>query len=166
MEQRRWPMKVELLSMHEGAFRVFTEAIRGLDERAFERKWLDGKWGIREIVAHITGWHGQFASGLERLARGEPLNRPGAEWAGLQDLNDTFAEHAKGKLRDEILFELERAVHHFREAAYKLPEEAFEDGRVANELVHRAGIRHFNEHLAMIEAHFAAEKETAGLSSK
>lgn len=145
-------MKDELLAELDAAHSELVAEVEPMSEREFDEKWLERRWGAREIAAHITGWHGQFSSCFERMARDEPLNAPGDEWAGLQSLNDTFASHAKGKRKDEVLYELERAVEHFKNAAGKLPDEAFEEGRVANELVQRAGIRHFRQHTNMVHS--------------
>jgi len=90
--------------------------------------------------------------GLARLARGEPPTPPGEGWNDVDGLNQTFAQHAKGKLREEVLFELERAVEHFKQAADKLPDSEFEDEKVARKLMERAGIRHFRQHADMIRA--------------
>jgi hypothetical protein len=142
--------RASLLQELDAAYRDFRNAVSGLDERTFDRKWLDKRWGVREIVAHLTGWHGTLSSGLQRMARGEKATPEGEDWSDTQSYNDTFAEHAKGKTRDEVLYELEMAVEHLTESANKLPDDRFADGKTAARILDSAGISHFREHAAMV----------------
>lgn len=144
------PGKQQLIDDLDTAYSEFRSAIEGLDERQFERKWLDGNWGVREIVAHHTGWLGQFSGGLERMARGERPSPEGVDWTDEQHWNETFAEHAKGKRQDEVLAELESALESFKAAAERVPDERFGGGRTADMMFDNAGISHFKEHAEMI----------------
>jgi hypothetical protein len=44
------------------------------------RPWC-GTWGVREILAHITGWQRELTPVLERLARGERPIPDGVSYA-------------------------------------------------------------------------------------
>ena len=50
------------------------------------RPWF-GTWGIREILAHITGWHREMIPVLERIARGEKPLADGVSYADLDGWN-------------------------------------------------------------------------------
>jgi hypothetical protein len=138
----------------DDAFADFCAACDGLDEHEFEEKWLDGRWGVREIAAHLTGWHGQFAASFERLARGEPLNSAD-DWHEIDELNHTFAEHTKGKQKQQVMFELSQAVDSLRTSAGKVPDELFQEGKIGRKLFEAAGTRHFREHADMVQAWLA-----------
>jgi hypothetical protein len=142
--------KEQLIRDLDEAYREFRSTVEDLDERTFENKWLDGKWGVREIAAHITGWHGKLGSALERMARGEKPVPEGEDWSRPDGYNETFAEHAKGKQRDEVLAELDAAVQSFKEAARKVPDDRFGEGKTANRIFDGAGITHFREHTEMV----------------
>jgi hypothetical protein len=142
--------KEELIKQLDEAHREFRSTVEDLDEHTFDTKWLDNKWGAREIVAHITGWHGKLASGLEHMARGEKPVPEGEDWSNSDPFNETFAEHVKGKQRDEVLAELEHAVESFKAAARKVPDDRYGEGKTANRLFDGAGIVHFREHAEMI----------------
>lgn len=142
--------KQRLLNDLDEAYREFLSAVEGLDEIEFETKWLDGQWGVREIVAHHTGWLGQLGGGLERMGRGERPTPEGVDWTDVQHWNDTFARHAMGKRRHEVLFELEQALQTFKEAGAKLPEERFGEGKTASRMFDLAGISHLRESAAMV----------------
>ncbi len=141
-----------LVQQLDAAYEDYRSAIDGLGEPEFEKKWLDGSWGAREITAHITGWLGQLSAGLERMSRGE---RPQAEgdmdWTSEGDAwNAKFAEHAKGKKLEQMRHELESGMESFKSAAMMLPEDRYGEGKTANRIFDGAGIIHFKEHADMI----------------
>src|SRR5688572_24931746 len=70
-------VKAELLGHAQREYDGFTAALTGLDDVDMSRRWL-GSWGVREIVAHVVGWHREMAPALERLGRGEPPYPDGA----------------------------------------------------------------------------------------
>lgn len=142
-------MRARLIRELETAYEEFLAAIEGMGESNFEKKWLDRKWGVREIAAHIAGWLGQLGAGLERMSRGEKPSGP-HDWSDVDRWNATFAEHARGKRRHEVLHELDHAMAAFKKAALLLPEERYGEGKTANRFFDAAGISHFREHARMI----------------
>ena len=144
------PTREELIRELDASYQDYLAAVAGLKERQFERKWLDGEWGAREITAHLTGWMGRMGAALEHMARGEKPGLNGVEWTESDELNATFARHARGKRHDEVLSELEHAVASFKGSALKLPEERFETGRTTPRLFEIGSIEHFKEHADMI----------------
>ena len=85
--------KQELLNSAAREYKAFHETIQGLNEEQMTEVWL-GTWSVRDIVAHMSGWHRELGPALERLARGErpvpgstaPIpcvpadERPGTSW--------------------------------------------------------------------------------------
>jgi hypothetical protein len=140
----------ELIQRLDTAYADYRSAIDGLDERQFDQKWLDGGWGVREITAHITGWLGTLAGGLERMSRGERPAPEGENWTEPDPYNAKFAEHAKGKQQDQIMHELERGMESFKKAAMMVPEDRYGEGKTANRIFDGAGIEHFKEHADMV----------------
>ena len=142
--------RVELIQRLDAAYQDYRSTIDGLNEAQFDNKWLDGQWGAREITAHITGWLGTLAGGLERMGRGEKPAPDGEDWTVPDPYNAKFAEHAKGKKHDQILLELENGMESFKKAAMKVPEDRYGEGKTANRIFDGAGIEHFAEHAAVI----------------
>ncbi len=65
--------KDELLNRAAREYNAFEAAIHGLNEVQLTEVWL-GTWSIREIVAHMSGWHREMGPALGRIARGaKPL---------------------------------------------------------------------------------------------
>lgn len=73
------PSKQDELQWHEEAYREFRSLVDKIGEPQFEEKWLDGRWGVREIVAHLAGWHRELGTGLERMSRGEHPSPEGVD---------------------------------------------------------------------------------------
>jgi hypothetical protein len=143
----------DLIGELNAAYQKFVEAISGLDEPAFDEKWLDKRWGVREISAHIAGWLGQLGGGMERMSRGERPHPEGElPWTEVDKWNEVFANHAKGKRHRQILDELNHALASFERSAAKLPEERFEPGKTAVRMFDAAGAPHLREHAAVIRA--------------
>lgn len=140
----------QLIQSLDAAYEDYRSAINGLGEPQFDKKWLDGQWGAREITAHITGWLGLLGGGLERMSRGERPAPEGEDWTVPDPYNATFAKHAKGKKHDQIVHELESAMESFKKAAMKVPEERYVEGKTAHLIFNGAGIEHFKEHAEVI----------------
>jgi len=140
----------ELIQRLDAAYEDYRSTIEDLNEPQFDKKWLDGQWGAREITAHITGWLGTLAGGLERMSRGERPAPEGQDWSVPDPYNATFAEHAKGKKHDQILDELEHGMEAFKKAAMMLPDDRYGEGKTANRIFDGAGIVHFKEHADMV----------------
>jgi len=140
----------ELIQRLDAAYQDYRSAVDGLGEPQFDKKWLDGQWGAREITAHLTGWLGQLSGGLERMSRGEKPQPEGVDWSDSDRWNATFASHAKGKKHTQILDELEHGMESFKKAAMMVPEDRYGEGKTANRLFDGAGIVHFAEHAAVI----------------
>jgi hypothetical protein len=143
-------MRDELIQRLDAAYQDYRSTIEDLHESQFDKKWLDGRWGAREITAHITGWLGTLAGGLERMSRGERPAPEGEDWTVPDPYNATFAEHAKGKKHDQILHELANGMESFKKAAIKVPEDRYGEGKTANRIFDGAGIEHFKEHADVI----------------
>ena len=140
----------DLLRDLDAAYQEFHATLEGLDEHEFDTKWLDGRWGVREITAHISGWLGQMGGGLERMARGERPTPEGVDFTDVQKWNDTFANHAKGKRHAQVLDELEHALQAFTQAARNLPEDRFGEGKTANRMFEAVGAPHLLLHAEMV----------------
>jgi Protein of unknown function (DUF1706) len=141
----------DLLAEFDDSYREFRSVLDDVAEPDFEKIWLDGRWRVREITAHVSGWLGQLGAGMERMARGERPSKEGERpWTDVDEWNEVFAGHAQGKRKEQVLHELESAANSFKAAAMKVPEERFGEGKTANQMFAAAGAPHFQEHAEMI----------------
>ena len=142
--------KDELLNQAARDYKAFHETLAGLNEEHMSEVWL-GTWSIRDVVAHISGWHRELAPALERLARGE---RPIAEGVSYEDVdvwNGRFADAKKGAATADILAELDASHAAFMRAAATVPDERYVAGKTAHKIVDLNSRHHYLEHRGQIE---------------
>ena len=82
--------KDELLNEAAREYKALHEAWQGLNETQMTEVWL-GTWSVRDIAAHIAGWHAEMSPALERLARGERPIPPGVSYDDVDGWNERFA---------------------------------------------------------------------------
>src|SRR5262249_32448604 len=135
--------KDELLNEAALQFQAFHEAIHGLNEEQLTEPWL-GPWSIRDIIAHISGWHRELIPALERLAPGQ---RPFPEGVRYDDQVDEWnARFAAGQREVEVtdvLLELDRSHERFLHAAAQVPDERYVPGKTAWRIVDLNSANHY-----------------------
>ena len=141
----------ELLKQAAEEYRAFHDAIEGLNEDQLTTPWL-GSWSVKEIVAHIVGWHGEMKPALERMARGERPIPPGVSYEDVDAWNARFAAAAHGKRVTDVLLEFDESHEAFITAAAAVPEERFEPGKTAYKIVDMNSAHHYREHREQIRA--------------
>jgi hypothetical protein len=115
-----------------------------------DSQWL-GFWGVREILAHIAGWHHEMIPALLHVAQGEPPYPPGT-YDDFDAWNARFVERRHGVKAAEILTELAASHRGLVTAASGLSDEHFAPGATARELIDGVGAQHYREHAAQIRA--------------
>ena len=140
--------KQELLQQAEQEYDGLKAAIKGLDETQMRQVWL-GSWGVREIVAHATGWHQEMIPALERLGGGEAPYPDGA-YDDFNSWNARFVEARKGRSAADLLRELAASHRELLSLASRLPDDLFGEGKSASGLVDGVAGAHYREHAAQI----------------
>lgn len=148
--------KNELLDAAAGAYRAFQDALKGLDEAHLTEVWF-GTWSIKDIAAHISGWHRELGPALERLARGERPIPEGVSYADVDGWNARFAAARKSDAVADVLLELDRSHEYFMRAAAAVPSARFEPGKTAWKIVDLNSAHHYAEHGEQIRAWRAAK---------
>lgn len=140
--------KDQLLGRTDEAFGELRAAIAGLDEDRMRQVWL-GTWGVRDILAHISGWHREMIPALGRVGRGEKPYPQGA-YDDFDAWNAKFAAARSGAKTAEILDELEASHRAFVAAATALGDEHLAPETSARKIVEGTGPEHYREHAAQI----------------
>jgi hypothetical protein len=145
----------ELLAELNRSFAELEHAFEGLTHEQMLQRWYgedSEEWSVRDIVAHITGWHHEMDDALERIARGERPTPEGVDYSEADPWNARFVETWASASPEEMVAELAKSKELFVEAAMRVPEEKFEEGRSAQRIVTITGIEHYREHAPPIRA--------------
>lgn len=66
-----------LLRQLDDQFQEFFGAIDGLSDEQMTKVWY-GDWGVRDILAHIVGWHREMTGVFERISPGREARAGGS----------------------------------------------------------------------------------------
>jgi hypothetical protein len=143
--------KDELLLAAAREYKAFHEALHGLNEEQMAEVWL-GTWSIKEIVAHMAGWHREMVPVLERLARGERPVPEGVSYDDVDAWNARFALPARDTEVTDLLLELDRSHEDLMLAASRVPAARFQAGKTAYRTVDGVSAHHYREHADQILA--------------
>jgi hypothetical protein len=140
--------KSTLLREAAEAFGELRGAIDGLTDEEMRRVWL-GTWGVREILIHISGWHGEMIPALARVAKGEAAY-PAGTYDEFDAWNARFVAGKTGVKPADVVAELDASYRAFMAAAAGLSEPLFAAGGAARDPFEGAGAGHYREHAAQI----------------
>lgn len=133
----------------EEEFGKLLKAVEGLDDKAMSRTFY-GDWSVKDILAHIAGWHRSMTESMERMARGERPTPEGVDYSDADTWNAKFAQDALPG--SAALNAFDAAFERYKAAAEAMPEALYgidpEKNRplIGNRLLQTAGIGHFEEH--------------------
>lgn len=144
-------LKAELLRRADDDLGALKRALVGLGDEAMRRPWF-GTWGVREILAHITGWHREMIPVLERIARGEKPLADGVSYADLDGWNARLVSARRGLTVEGLRAALDASHRDFLAAAAAVPESRFGPDKTATRVVDLNGPHHYREHAGQILA--------------
>jgi hypothetical protein len=134
----------QLLEQAEQEYAGLKAAMAGLSESQMRQVWL-GTWSVRDIVAHITGWHAEMIPAVDRLRRGE-VPYPDGAYDDADGWNARFVAVRQDRSTTDLLQEMDASHGAVIEAASRLPEASFAEGQPAAGLVDGVTGAHYREH--------------------
>jgi hypothetical protein len=144
--------KAALLAGAETELTALKQSLAGLDEAALTEVWC-GTWSVRDILAHMVGWHRELIPALERLTRGERPVPEGTDYSTDVDAwNARFVEARRDWTAQRARTELDASHRDFMRAAAAVDAARFDPARTAYRLVDLNSRHHYQEHRADIEA--------------
>lgn len=149
--------KTEALAELEQAHGTFRARIADLPEDAYREVWL-GEWDLARLLAHMSGWFDEMTGGIERVGRGERPTPDGVDYSNADAWNAKFTATATPGKAALAVFDLRYRA--YRDAAAALDDSLFgvnDQGKpkIGNRLLDGAGVHHFAEHQAELEAWLA-----------
>lgn len=143
--------KDELLNAAAREYQAFHEVLRGLNEEQMTEVWL-GRWSVKDIVAHMSGWHRELGPALERMARGERPVLEGVRYDDVDAWNARFAAAARDAKVADVLLEFDKSHEYFMHLAATVPAERYQPGKTAHKIVDLNSAHHYQEHGGQIRA--------------
>jgi hypothetical protein len=139
----------DLIAQVNDSFQDLVAAVQDLTDDQMTKVWF-GEWGIRDVLAHVAGWHWEMSKALERIARGERPVPEGVSYDDADTWNAKFAGRASAKAGGEVMEDLRASQEAFVAAAMTVPEDRFAEGRAAARILETTGFGHYAEHLSAI----------------
>ena len=146
----------QLIAQLNDNFQDLLAAVQDLSDDQMTKVWF-GEWGVREILAHVAGWHWEMSKALERIARGERPVPEGVSYDDADAVNAGFVRGAIGGSPRDVLKDAIASKDAFVAASLTVPEDRYEVGRTAARLLNGTGFRHYQEHLPPIREWRARE---------
>jgi hypothetical protein len=143
--------KEQLLNLAAREYKAFHDTLHGLNEEHMTQVWL-GTWSIKDIVAHISGWHREMGPALERIARGERPVPAGVSYDDVDAWNARFTAARRHTEVADMLLEFDKSHEYFMHAAATVPPERLQPGRTAWKIVEDNSAHHYREHREQIAA--------------
>jgi hypothetical protein len=143
--------KAELLNEAAREYKALHETLQGLNEEHMTEVWL-GTWSVRDIIAHIAGWHREMAPALERISRGERPIPEGVSYDDVDGWNERFAAARRSTTVADVLLELDKTHEYFLKVAAAVPDDRFQPGKTAWKIVDLNSGHHYHEHGEQIRA--------------
>ena len=112
--------KDALLREMEVGFAGLLDAVEGLSEEQLSRVWY-GDWCVRDILAHVAGWHREEIAMLERMARGERPVPESADYTDDDAWNARFVARWRDAPAGDVLAELRASAEAYLAVASRLP---------------------------------------------
>lgn len=148
----------QLLSELDQALADLKKSYEGLDEDQLSQVGLD-QWNVKDLLAHITGWHYETSRMFDRMLRGERPTPEGVDYSDPDSWNAQFVEQRKGRTMTEVELDLDISYRELRERAEMMPEDRMTPGKTAYRLISDTNINHYRDHAAQIRQW----RESAGL---
>lgn len=149
--------KEDLLNRAAREYKAFHAALQGLNEEQMTEVWL-GTWSVKDVVAHISGWHRELGPALERIARGEKPIPEGRNYDNVDAWNAKFAAARRDTSVADVLLEFDQSHEYFMKAAAGVPDTRFQPDRTAYKIVDLNSAHHYKEHGDQIRAWRAARR--------
>ena len=118
--------KSELVGWLQAEFQQWQAFFAQIDPKLMTQPGVAGDWTIKDMIAHLNGWHPKLIANLRAAQNGEP--EPPPAWpAHLQtddEVNAWIYETNRARSLAELLEESEQLFAQLLSAVQELPEDA------------------------------------------
>jgi len=152
--------KAATIASLESAYAEFRRKVTGLPDDAWTERWM-GTWTLSQLTAHMAGWFKEMTGAISRVGKGEKPTPEGVDYSNADAWNAKFAATATPGKSAMGIFDLR--FKEYVAAAQGLSDDMYGTNpegkpRIGNRLLDGAGIHHFAEHGAQLDAWLASQR--------
>jgi hypothetical protein len=142
--------KQSALKSVDDGFQSLLAATAKMNEEQMSARFY-GDWSVKDILAHVAGWHRTMTEAMERMARGERPTPEGVDYSDADAWNARFAAAMRSQSGETVLAELRQSYANYARAARAIPDDRYGEGKTVNRLLETSGSGHYREHLPPIQ---------------
>jgi len=122
----------------QSAYDELLSTVSKLDDATMTHRFY-GDWSVKDILAHIAGWHHTMTAALERMARGERPTPEGVDYSDADAWNAKFTAAMAPQNPSTVVADLKQSFANYLRAARALPADRFGEGKTVNRLLEGSG---------------------------
>ncbi len=147
--------KATAIAKVERGFADVLKAIGGMDDAQMTRVFYD-QWSVKDVLAHLAGWHHTMAGAMERMARGEKPTPEGVDYSDADRWNAGFAAAMRPQGPATVVADLRQSFATYLRAARAIADDRYGEGKTVNRLLEASGYGHYEEHLPALREYRAS----------
>jgi hypothetical protein len=115
----------QLLQRLDKAWLEFKESYAGLSDSRLLEPGVQGKWSVRDILAHVTTWEEEALTHLPLLLKGGRPPRYSTKYGGIDAFNALMTERKRDLAISEVRRQLDEVHGRLIDYVRRTPEETF-----------------------------------------
>jgi DinB family protein len=112
-----------LLSRLDKAWSEFKESYTSLSDAQMMEPGVQGRWSVRDILAHVTTWEEEALTHLPLIVAGGRPPRYSTSYGGIDAFNALTTERKRHLPLSEVLRQLDEVHHRLLEYVHRTPQE-------------------------------------------
>ena len=117
--------RLQLLQRVNKAWLEFKESHAGLSDSQILEPGVQGRWSVRDILAHVTTWEEEALKYLPLILEGGKPPRYAATYGGIDAFNARMTEEKRGLSLSQVLAQLDHTHQRVIDLIQRTPEEQF-----------------------------------------
>jgi hypothetical protein len=142
----------QLLQRLEKAWLEFKESYAGLPDSQILEPGVQGKWSVRDILAHVTTWEEEALTHLPLILKGGRPPRYSIKYGGIDAFNALMTERKRDLPLSEVRRQLDEVHSRLIDYVSGAPEEVFTQETRFRRRLRLDAYGHYPKHARAIRA--------------